>query len=118
MAIKHDAFDITFFGGAGTVTGSLFMLRAGGRRILVDCGLFQGRKSLRGYLVREGFRGPIHATPATADFADILLRDSAHIQEEDAEYANRKGYSSHKPALPPGRPHHRFGHGGRPRTRS
>ena len=99
-------------------------------RALVDCGLFQGRKPLRernwqapgfdpaavdavvlthahidhsGYLprlVKDGFAGPVYATPATADLLDLLLRDSAMIQEEDAEYANRKGFSKHRPALP------------------
>jgi metallo-beta-lactamase family protein len=119
-----------FHGGAGTVTGSRFLLDAGRTRLLVDCGLFQGLKELRlrnwrpnpfaagsvdavvlthahidhsGYLprlVREGFRGPIYATPATLELAEILLPDAARIQEEDAAYANRKGYSKHRPALP------------------
>ena len=121
---------ITFYGAAGTVTGSRTMLATDEHRILVDCGLFQGRKSIRsrnweppgfdprqldavvlthahidhsGYLprlVREGFRGPIYCTPATADLVEMLLLDSARIQEEDAEYANKKGYSKHRPALP------------------
>ena len=110
-----------FHGGAGTVTGSKFLLEANGRRLLVDCGLFQGLKELRlknwqplpfnlasldavvlthahidhfGYLprlVRAGYRGPIYSTPATRELAGILLRDAARLQEEDAEYANRKG---------------------------
>ncbi|MEO0651531.1 MAG: MBL fold metallo-hydrolase [Planctomycetota bacterium] len=122
--------ELAFHGAAGTVTGSRFLLRHAGRRLLVDCGLFQGRKELRernwdgpafapgdvdavalthahidhsGYLPRLGrlgFKGPVYATPATADIADLLLRDSAHIQEEDAEYANRKGFSKHQPAKP------------------
>ena len=96
----------------------------------VDCGLFQGLKELRlrnwqpppfnpasldavvlthahidhsGYLprlVRAGYRGPIYSTPATRELAEILLRDAARLQEEDAEYANRKGFSKHRPALP------------------
>src|SRR3990172_11668767 len=119
-----------FHGGAGPVTGSRFLLEAGAHRLLVDCGLFQGLKELRlrnwepplfdpasigamvlthahidhsGYLprlVREGFRGPIYCTPATRDLAHILLLDAARLQEEDAEYANRKHYSKHHPALP------------------
>lgn len=122
--------DITFLGGAGTVTGSKFLVTAGSTKLLVDCGLFQGLKKLRlrnwkklpfgpgdldaialthahldhsGYLpvlVRDGFDGPIYCTPPTADLADILLRDSGHLQEEDAGYANRKRFSRHKPALP------------------
>lgn len=121
---------LAFHGGAGTVTGSRFLLSAGANRILIDCGLFQGLKELRllnwrppafdvrsldavlvthahidhtGYLprlVREGFRGPIYATPATLELAEVLLLDAARLQEEDAEYANRKGYSKHHPALP------------------
>lgn len=122
--------DLSFFGAAGTVTGSRYLLEADGRRILIDCGLFQGLKELRlrnwakfpvapasidaivlthahldhsGYLprlVRDGFHGPIHATQATADLCAILLADSAHIQESDAEFANRHRLSKHFPALP------------------
>ncbi|MEX2569968.1 MAG: MBL fold metallo-hydrolase, partial [Gemmatimonadota bacterium] len=121
---------ISFLGGAGTVTGSKYLVTSGSRRILVDCGLFQGLKKLRlrnrepfavdpasidavvlthahldhsGYLpllVRDGFRGPIHCTAATADLCGILLPDSGHLQEEEAEYANRRGYSKHDPAVP------------------
>ena len=121
---------ITFLGAAGTVTGSRHLLTVGGRRILIDCGLFQGTKENReknwrdfpippesvdmvvlthahidhsGYLprlVREGFRGRVLATVATADLCRILLPDSAHLQEEEAAWANKKGYSKHKPALP------------------
>jgi metallo-beta-lactamase family protein len=121
---------LQFLGAAGTVTGSRFLVRVGGRQLLLDCGLFQGLKALRlrnrappgfdphalhavvlshahldhsGYLpllAREGFRGPIHCTPGTADLLELLLLDSAHIQEEDAERANRRGYSKHHPALP------------------
>ncbi|MFZ5673232.1 MAG: MBL fold metallo-hydrolase RNA specificity domain-containing protein [Pseudomonadota bacterium] len=121
---------LTSLGGAGTVTGSKHLLSDGDTRILVDCGLFQGLKNLRelnwaplpvppssidsvvlthahldhsGYLpklVRDGFRGRIYATAATRDIAELILKDSAHLNEKDAEYANRKGFSKHKPALP------------------
>lgn len=121
---------LTSLGGAGTVTGSKHLLKAGSLRVLVDCGLFQGLKVLRernwaplpidprsidalvlthahldhsGYipkLVRDGFSGPVYCTSSTADLTDILLRDSANIAEKDAEYANRKGFSRHQPALP------------------
>ncbi len=119
-----------FYGGAGTVTGSRFLIDNDNHRLLVDCGLFQGLKELRllnwdpmpfdprsveavvlthahidhsGYLprlVKSGFHGHIYCTPATRDLAEILLHDAAHLQEEDAEYANRKGYSKHHPAMP------------------
>lgn len=121
---------ITFLGATGTVTGSKYLVEDGAARVLVDCGLFQGYKSLRernwapfpvdpasidavvlthahldhsGYLprlVKEGYSGPIYATPPTVDLAGILLPDSGHLQEEDAEYANKKGSSKHRPALP------------------
>ncbi|MBI2379439.1 MAG: MBL fold metallo-hydrolase [Gammaproteobacteria bacterium] len=121
---------LSFYGAVGTVTGSRYLLSHGQHRLLVDCGLFQGVKNLRqrnwrafpvppgdidavvlthahldhsGYLprlVREGFRGPIYCTPASRELAEILLRDSGHLQEEDAERANRHGYSKHKPAEP------------------
>ncbi|HXG81391.1 MAG TPA: MBL fold metallo-hydrolase, partial [Sphingomicrobium sp.] len=121
---------LTSLGGAGTVTGSKHLLEHDGSRILVDCGLFQGQKELRlknwaplpikpssidavvlthahldhcGYLprlVRDGFRGPIYATPATIDVARLILLDSAYLQEKDAEFANRHGFSKHRPALP------------------
>ena len=117
-------------GGAGTVTGSKHLLECDGRRLLVDCGLFQGSRDLRdlnwerfpvppssidavvlthahldhsGYLprlVREGFTGPIYATPASIDVARLILLDSAYLQEKDAEFANRHGFSRHSPALP------------------
>lgn len=117
-------------GGAGTVTGSKHLLSHKRGKVLVDCGLFQGLKYLRernwaplavdprsidavilthahldhsGYLpkiAREGFSGPVYCTPATADLCEILLKDSAQIAEKDAEYANRKGFSKHKPAQP------------------
>jgi metallo-beta-lactamase family protein len=121
---------LTFHGAAQTVTGSKFLLEANGARVLIDCGLFQGLKSLRelnwrptpfdvktldavvlthahldhtGYLPRivaGGFAGPIIGTKATNQLTEIILLDSAHCQEMDAEYANRKGFSKHKPALP------------------
>ncbi|MBX3431290.1 MAG: MBL fold metallo-hydrolase [Hyphomonadaceae bacterium] len=117
-------------GGAGTVTGSKHLVETSGTRVLVDCGLFQGLKHLRernwpplavtpqsidgvvlthahldhsGYLpklVHDGFRGVAHCTAATMALCDVLLKDSAHIGENDAEYANRKGFSKHTPALP------------------
>ncbi|MGB3697315.1 MAG: MBL fold metallo-hydrolase [Gordonia sp. (in: high G+C Gram-positive bacteria)] len=120
----------TSLGAAGTVTGSKHLLERDGRMILVDCGLFQGIKNLReanwrplpvdaaavdavvithahldhtGYLPRlisEGFRGPIFSTSATRDVADIILRDSAHLQEREAELANRHKSSRHSPARP------------------
>ncbi|HTO06603.1 MAG TPA: MBL fold metallo-hydrolase [Myxococcota bacterium] len=121
---------LRFLGAVGTVTGSKFLLELGGARVLLDCGLFQGRKELRlrnwatvpfdpakldaivlshahidhsGYLprvVREGFRGPVYCTAGTADLLGILLPDSARLQEDDAERANRVGYTKHHPALP------------------
>ena len=123
-------FSLTFLGAAGTVTGSKHLLELDGRRILIDCGLFQGLKELRernwaplpidpssidvvvlthahldhcGYLPRlvaSGFRGRVFCTPATKDLCSLVLPDAAHIQEEDAREANRRGYSKHQPALP------------------
>lgn len=121
---------LTTHGAAGTVTGSRHLLTRGNQRILVDCGMFQGLKNLRdlnwapfpveprsigavvlthahldhsGYLpklVADGFGGPIYATPATRAVAELILRDSGYLQEKDAEYVNRKGYTKHKPARP------------------
>lgn len=121
---------ITFLGGAGTVTGSKYLIKHQGNSLLVDCGLFQGYKQLRqrnwtplsiapaqidavvlthahldhsGYLpllAKEGFAGKVYATPGTRDLCRILLPDSGHIQEEDAEFANRQKFSKHAPALP------------------
>lgn len=121
---------LTFLGATQTVTGSKFLLEADGKKLLIDCGLFQGLKELRlrnwadfpldptsidmvilthahidhtGYLpklVQLGFKGRIYATPATTDLCGIMLPDSAHLQEEDAKYANKKQFSKHKPALP------------------
>jgi metallo-beta-lactamase family protein len=119
-----------FLGAARTVTGSRFLLSTSRAQMLVDCGLFQGLKALRlrnwepfpvdprslhavllthahldhsGYLpalVRDGFRGPVFCTRNTAALCEVLLPDSGRIQEEDAAYANRKGFSKHHPALP------------------
>ena len=124
------ATSVGFYGAAGTVTGSRFLVEAPKGRILIDCGLFQGPRYLReqnwnplpfdprgidavilthahidhsGYLprlVKSGFTGPIFCTLATKELARILLLDAANLQEEDAEYANRKGFSRHHPALP------------------
>ncbi|HEX6345932.1 MBL fold metallo-hydrolase [Umezawaea sp.] len=121
---------MTFLGGTGTVTGSKFLLESGRSRVLVDCGLFQGLAPLRrrnwrpppldlgaldavvlthshldhcGYLpvlVRNGWHGPIHCTPGTADLAAIVLADSAHLMAEDAAQANAGGWTKHHPALP------------------
>ncbi len=121
---------ITFHGAARTVTGSKYLLEAGDARVLVDCGMFQGLKKLRlrnweptpfdakaldavvlthahldhtGFLprvVKEGFQNRVFCTPATSKLAELILLDSAKIQEYDAKYANKKGYSKHKPALP------------------
>ncbi len=121
---------LTFLGAAGTVTGSKHLLDLGDRRVLIDCGLFQGLKELRlrnwaplpidparidavilthahldhcGYLPRlvaQGFRGRIFCTPGTRELCTLVLPDSAHIQEEDARDANRHGYTKHHPALP------------------
>lgn len=121
---------VKFLGAAGTVTGSKFLLEIGGFNLLVDCGMFQGMKNLRllnwddfpvevseidavvlthahldhsGYLPRlfkQGYQGAVHCTRGTADLLGILLRDSAKLQEEEAEYAKRKGYSKHSNPLP------------------
>ena len=121
---------LTFLGAAGTVTGSKYLLDVAGQRILVDCGLYQGVKQLRlrnwkgpgvdpgsidavllthahidhsGYLpvlVRDGFDGPVHCSEPTLDLCAILLPDAGHLQEEDAGYAGRKGFSKHRPPLP------------------
>jgi metallo-beta-lactamase family protein len=125
-----EASSIQFLGGVGTVTGSKYLVTVNGHRVLLDCGLFQGLKALRlrnwqappfnaadieavvlshahldhsGYLpllVRNGFHGPIICTAGTEALLRVLLLDAAHLQEEEAERANRYGYSKHKPALP------------------
>jgi len=121
---------ITFHGATGTVTGSRFQLEIDDKNIMVDCGMFQGMKENRrknwepfpvspasfdhifithshidhcGYLprfVKEGFHGRIISSQATADLCEVVLRDSAHLQEEDAKWANKKGFSKHSPAEP------------------
>ena len=124
------AVSLQFLGAAGGVTGSKFLFSYGDDQLLIDCGLFQGLKDLRqrnwaqvpidlqrlravilthahidhsGYLPRivsKGYRGPVFATPATCDLLRVMLPDAAHLQEEEARYANQKGYSKHAPALP------------------
>lgn len=124
------SLQLSFLGAAGTVTGSKYLLESDGHRLLVDCGLFQGFKTLRlknwgrlpveprsiaavvlthahldhsGYLpllVKQGFRGPIYCTESTRQLCEILLPDSGHLQENDADFANRHRYSKHRPALP------------------
>ncbi len=121
---------LTFCGAAGTVTGSKYLLQIRGRKILLEAGLYQGLKEYRlrnwkqqafdpaslhavvvshahidhtGYLpklVKDRFRGDIYCTRPTADLLHVLLPDTAYLQEEEASFANRKGYSKHKPALP------------------
>jgi metallo-beta-lactamase family protein len=121
---------LKFLGGAGTVTGSKYLLEVDHRKILIDCGMFQGLKELRllnwdvppfdpqeidavilthahldhtGYLPRlfkQGFNGPVYCTQGTSDLLELLLRDSAKLQEEEAEYAKKKGYSKHTNPLP------------------
>ena len=121
---------ISFLGAADTVTGSRHLVEMGGKRLLIDCGLFQGYKVLRernwapmgvapvsldavllshahldhsGYIpamVRQGFKGQIFSSPATRALCEVLLADSAHLQEEDARRANRSGTTRHAVALP------------------
>lgn len=121
---------IKFIGGAGTVTGSKYLLTINDKKILVDCGMFQGVKNLRdqnwqpfpvdaanidavllthghvdhsGYIPaikRAGYRGPIYCSSGTMDLCGVLLPDAGFLQEEDARYANRKKFSKHSPALP------------------
>lgn len=121
---------LQFLGAAQSVTGSKFLLRTAGHEVLVDCGLFQGKKKLRRRnwtdlpmdpakvdavllthahidhtgslprLLRQGYRGKVFCTPATQELLEVMLPDSGRIQENDAEYANKKGSSRHSPALP------------------
>ncbi|MBP9837073.1 MAG: MBL fold metallo-hydrolase [Proteobacteria bacterium] len=126
----NEKVKVTFHGAAETVTGSRYLIQYQDEQILVDCGLFQGKKELRlrnwepptfnpskinaivlthahidhsGYLplvVKMGYKGPIYCSAATAEIVSILLLDSAHLQEEEAFYANKHKTSKHKPALP------------------
>ena len=121
---------LSFFGATGTVTGSRHMLETAGKKLLIDCGLFQGLKKTRirnwepfpippadidrillthahidhsGYIPRfckEGFSGKINCTHATHELCKIMLMDSGHLQEEDAKWANKKRFSKHNPAMP------------------
>ncbi|MCF7912821.1 MAG: MBL fold metallo-hydrolase [Candidatus Cloacimonetes bacterium] len=121
---------LTFHGATGTVTGSRFQLEIDDKNVLIDCGMFQGPRENRrrnwdpfavspasfdhvflthahidhcGYLprfVKNGFNGKIISSEATADLCKVVLLDSAHIQEEDARWANKKGFSKHDPAEP------------------
>lgn len=121
---------LTFLGGTGTVTGSKYLLEHEGRRLMIDCGLFQGLKQLRlrnweplpvpprsvdavvlthahldhsGHvprLVKAGFSGNVHCSAPTRDLCGLLLPDSGRLLEEEADYANRHGFSKHRPALP------------------
>ncbi len=123
------SFKLQFLGAAGTVTGSKYLLSIGDKKVMVDCGLFQGEKALRlmnwdlpkfnpreidfvllthghldhtGYLprmVKQGFNGKIYGTYPTLDVAEIILKDTAKIQEREAERANKEKYSKHDPAL-------------------
>lgn len=128
--MKHQQPSLKFLGATDTVTGSRYLIDAGGRRLLVDCGLFQGYKRSRernrtpfpvpprsidavvlthahldhtGYvpaLVRDGFGGPVYATDGTTDLCKLILPDSGHLQEEEARYASQRGSSAHDPAIP------------------
>ena len=124
------AATLTFQGAARTVTGSRYLVESGGQRVLVDCGMFQGLKELRlrnwadppvppasidsvvlthahldhvgmlPRLVAQGFKGRIFCTPGTQDLCSLVLPDAGRLQEEEAERANRKGYTKHRPARP------------------
>jgi metallo-beta-lactamase family protein len=130
ILLENQMAKISFYGGVGTVTGSKYLLESNGRKVLVDCGLFQGLKELRernwqdppfkpseidaviithahidhtGFLprlVKLGFAGKVFTSRATCDLLKILLPDSGRLQEEDSEYRNRKNLTSHSPALP------------------
>jgi len=121
---------LTFLGATKTVTGSKFLLSTGNKKILIDCGMFQGLKELRlrnwtpfpidpktidaivlthahidhsGYLpvlIKNGFTGKIYCSQATKDLCSVLLPDSGYLQEEEAKFANKHGFTKHKPAVP------------------
>jgi metallo-beta-lactamase family protein len=126
---ERNMLTLKSLGAAGTVTGSKHLLSNGRHNVLIDCGLFQGLKNLRelnweslsipardidavilthahldhsGYLprlVKEGFRGKIYSTAATRDVAELILKDSGHLQEKDADFLNRHKLTKHAPAL-------------------
>jgi metallo-beta-lactamase family protein len=128
--MRHQQPTLRFLGATDTVTGSRYLVEAGGKRVLVDCGLFQGYKRSRernrapfpvpphsidavvlthahldhtGYvpaLVRDGFGGPVYATEGTTDLCKLLLPDSGHLQEEEARYATHRGFSKYSRPLP------------------
>ena len=128
--MNNDIAKVTVFGAAEVVTGSKYLYEADNKKILIDCGMFQGKKELRllnwerppfdprdisaivlthahidhtGYLpvmVKNGFRGPIYCTPATKDLLQLLLIDAAHLQEEEARFANKWKTTKHDPAKP------------------
>lgn len=128
--MENKSINLHFLGAAGTVTGSKYLIETDEQKIMVDCGLFQGLKSLRelnwnylpldvskldavllthghldhaGFLprlIKMGFKGIVYGTPPTLEIAEIILRDSAKIQEEDAERANKENYTKHSPAIP------------------
>ena len=131
VALGSDSMHIHFYGAARTTTGSMHLLEVNGSKVLLDCGLFQGKRKEAferhrhlpfdadsadvcvlshahidhsgnlPSLVKNGFRGKIFATPATRDLCEIMLRDSAHIQEKDVEYVNRKRLRQHKNPFEP-----------------
>lgn len=120
-----------FYGAARTVTGAQFLLEVNGKKLLIDCGMYQGRRAEtyernRSFrfdtreldavilthahidhsgnlpnLVKHGYHGPIYATPATCDLSDLMLRDSGHIQESDAEFVNKKRRKRGEPPIEP-----------------
>ena len=122
---------LTFLGAARTVTGSCYLLEVGGHKMLLDCGMFQGSKLVKSFnerefmfapneieamvlthahvdhsglipkLAKQGFKGKVHCTKSTLELCNILLPDSAHIQESDIEQANRKGQRAGKKAQQP-----------------
>jgi len=128
--MKNSNIKVHFLGASGTVTGSKYLIEADDKKILIDCGLFQGLKPLRklnwgylpinaseidivllthghldhtGYLprlIKQGYKESIYGTYPTLDITEIILKDSAKIQEQDAKRANREGYSKHHPAEP------------------